>query len=510
MMVVADPAVSTSTIELPQTLRNLFASIREAVPDAVLVGGSVRDLLLGRTPYDIDVVTRRDAHEAAEALGAALAGHVFALDEPRRQYRVVLDEAAALQVDVSQIEDVETDLRRRDFRLNAIAAPIEADGSLGALIDPLGGAEDVEARRLRMVSAATLRDDPLRLLRAVRLAVELDLSIEDETADTIRELAPLLPSTAAERQRDELVRVLATSRAAGGVRMADELGLLAQLLPELMPARGVSQPITHHYYDVFDHSIETLAALDEMLAEKPSATSLPWLGPAFREELGGFDLEAYLAAVTGGQKRLVLLKLAGLLHDVSKPETKTLEADGRTRFFRHAEKGSDKALAICERLRFGNREGRFVAKLVEEHLRPTQLSQGGLPTRRALYRFFRDLGDAAPACLILSLADAAAATGPRLQEERWRGYVAYIAYVLAEGAAQGEATSETRRRLVDGDELMAALALEPGPLIGRMLAVLDEAQALGDVTSRDEALALARSVLNEDDVQVESGTEGEG
>ncbi len=508
-MVLAGLAVTARTISLTPTLRSLFASIREVVPDACLVGGSVRDLLLGRTPYDIDVVTHADAHAAAEALGALLAGHVFALDEPRRQYRVVLDGATASQIDVSQIEDIETDLQRRDYRLNAIAAPIAPDGSLGDLIDPLGGITDVEARRLRMVSPETLRDDPLRLLRAVRLAVELELSIEDETAATIRELAPLLPNVAAERQRDELVRILATPRAGSGMRLADDLGLLAQLLPELEPARGVSQPITHHYYDVFNHSIEALAALDEMLASTPTTTDRAWLGPRFREGLADFDLDTYLDATTGGQKRLVLLKLAGLLHDISKPETKTLQPDGRTRFFGHPEKGSDKALAICERLRFGNREGRFVARLVEEHLRPTQLSQTGLPSRRALYRFFRDLGDAAPACLILSLADAAAATGPRMQEERWRGYVAYIAYVLQEGTSQGDDAPQ-RSRLLDGSELMAALELQPGPLVGRVLAVLDEAQAVGDVTTKQEALELAKRFVQESESEIRSVTEGEG
>ncbi|HEX5370395.1 MAG TPA: hypothetical protein VFY10_13350, partial [Dehalococcoidia bacterium] len=172
----------------------------------------------------------------------------------------------------------------------------------------------------------------------------------------------------------------------------------------------------------------------------------------------------------------------------------------------HPDKGSDKALAICERLRFGSREGRFVAKLVEEHLRPTQLSQGGLPSRRALYRFFRDLGDAAPACLILSLADAAAATGPRLQEERWRGHVAYIAYVLQEGASQGEDAPQARHRLLDGSELISAFGLEPGPLIGRVLSVLDEAQAIGDVTTKEEALALAKRFVGGSEPE----TEGEG
>jgi putative nucleotidyltransferase with HDIG domain len=210
--------------------------------------------------------------------------------------------------------------------------------------------------------------------------------------------------------------------------------------------------------------------------------------------MAGFDVAGYMGERHGGQSRLTLTKLATLLHDISKPETKRMEADGRIRFLGHPEQGAVKARAVCERFHFGNHETRFVASLVEEHLRPTMLAQGDLPSRRALYRFFRDLEDAAPACLVLSLADAAAATGPRLQQQRWRGHVAYAYYVLHGGSELETARDGKRERLLDGHGLIDALGLEPGPEVGRILAVLDEAQALGEITTRDEALELANRV----------------
>jgi poly(A) polymerase len=232
-----------------------------------------------------------------------------------------------------------------------------------------------------------------------------------------------------------------------------------------------------------------------MLDDQPTKTDRDWLGPAFREGLAAFDLEAYMAEGIGSWTRLGLTKFATLLHDVAKPETKSTEADGRIRFLGHPEQGADKARAICKRLRFGSRETHFVCRLIEEHLRPTMLAQAGsLPSRRALYRFFRDLGEAAPACLVLSLADAAAATGPRLQPDRWRSHVAYAAFVL-EAEALLNIPAEKSDRLISGRDLIDELGMAPGPDLGRVLDAVDEAIAVGDVRTREEALEMARRLI---------------
>jgi poly(A) polymerase len=306
------------------------------------------------------------------------------------------------------------------------------------------------------------------------------------------------------------MRMFETDRGAVAVRLLDALGLLDSVLPELTPARTTDQPISHHFWDVFNHSVETLAALDQMLAPEPYKASKrnkdyaslvtqqrPWLQGEIAEQLAWFDLEAYLDEAPGGTSRRALLKLAGLLHDVSKPETKTVDAKGNTHFYGHPEQGSVKAETICRRLRLGNRDTAFVAKLVEEHLRPTQLAERRtMPSHRAIYRFFRDLGDVAPACLLLSLADAAGATGPRMLPERWRGHVAYMSHVLSEGLAQVE-EQQTQPKLIDGRDLMQTLGLEQGPQVGRLLSAIEEARAAGEVSSRDEALALATQLLLE-------------
>jgi poly(A) polymerase len=339
--------------------------------------------------------------------------------------------------------------------------------------------------------------DPLRLLRAVRLAAELEFEVESATATAIGRHASLLDRAAPERRRDELTRILATPRSAGAVRLMDGLGLLDQLLPELAPARGVEQPPAHHFYDVFDHSIETLASLDAMLAtDEPSGAWRRELSAAFRWGMTGYPLDEYLDGPAGSSSRRVLLKFAGLLHDVAKPETKTVEIDGRVRFLGHSEVGARKSELICRRLRFGSRETKFVAQLVDDHLRPTQLSprHGTPPSRHALYRFFRDLDDAAPACLFLYLADGAAAAGPRLTMERWQRMVAYVGFVLAEHEKLKQDLPPAKR-LVNGNDLMTALGVRPGPQLGQLLRAVEDAIGAGEVETRDQAIEYASREL---------------
>jgi tRNA nucleotidyltransferase/poly(A) polymerase len=309
----------------------------------------------------------------------------------------------------------------------------------------------------------------------------------------IRALAPSVTGAAGERQREELARILASDSAARGLRLLDALGLLEMLIPEVTRGRGIVQPGDYHHYDVFDHNIEAVAVADRLLGVKAPAGRAP---RAMRDEfwtaLGRFGLREYFAGSAGGQTRLVLTKLATLLHDISKPETMTRDETGRIHFLGHAEQGAKAGRAICRRFKLGNKETDFVSVLIEEHLRPPQLAQAGAPSDRAIFRFFRALDDAAPACLVLSLADAASAQGPRLTLSRWRAHLAYIGYVLERGTAQ--TVSLGGRHFVSGDTLIRALGIPPGPGVGRLLAAVDEAAAAGEVRDEEAAIELARTI----------------
>ena len=477
--------------------RRLFTALCDLLPQGLgyLVGGSLRDALLDRPLADLDLAVPGDVPNLARALADRLAGHFVLLDAERSIARIVLDEGSVRIIDIAPLRgDIHADLAQRDFTIDALAAPIEplVAGSEIDVIDPFGGLADLQDGIIRLVSERALEDDPLRLLRAVRLAAQLDVQLAPETTDAVRRHAGLIGQAAAERQRDELARCFATTRAAPALRMMDDLGLLERLFPEVTVGRGVTQP-KEHYWDVFDHAIQTVAALDFMLSEEaPAGEREGRFWSALWDQLDFLPAmrEHFAEEVSEGRSRATLLKLAGLLHDVAKPETRAPDATGRIRFFGHAERGAETAGLVLRRLRFSRRESELVATMVEEHLRPGQLSNQGPPSRRALYRYYRDTGEAAESVLFLSLADHLAARGPRLRIDGWRNHVAYIAHVLAR---RHEEESIVRPpRLLTGHDIMSELGVGPGPEVGRLLAALEEAQAGGEIASREDAVTFVR------------------
>jgi len=471
--------------------------------EAYVTGGCLRDVLLGRRPHDIDLSVRGDPLELGRLLADALGGAFVPLHEEFSIARVVLPpkgETGSQAIDIVPVRGaLEDDLAERDFSVDAMALPLAllAQGKRRPLIDPCDGKRDLDGQVVRTLSEDVFHRDPLRLLRAVRLCAELGFKLEPETAALARRDASLLTQTAPERQRDELQRILSSPRAAAGLRLADELGLLEQLLPEVTAMRGEKQP-PEHYWDVFEHSLETVAALDALLASQAPADG-HW-APLWRhlwaemEEVP--DAEKHFAEeASPDHGRAGLLKLGGLLHDIAKPDTRTIDENGRMRFFGHTGEGASKAGPILRRLRFSGADVRLVEAMVREHLRPLQIAKDGPPSRRALFRYFRDCGDAAIDVLFLSLADHLATVGPRLEWAGWRRHVAVIKYILMQRFA--DETLVAPPRLLTGHDLMETLGLAPGPLVGQLLATVEEAQGAGEVRSREEALTLARRELDE-------------
>jgi tRNA nucleotidyltransferase/poly(A) polymerase len=478
---------------------SLATAIRRSAGDGravYVVGGYVRDRLLGRPTFDIDIAADAEPGVVAKRLASTLDAHVFPLSEAHGAWRVTPRMASARMrfLDITRLRGaIEADLRQRDFTMNAIALPPEG----GSPIDPLGGIDDIDAGRLRLVSDTSITADPLRALRAIRFATELRFTIEDASAATIAAGADLIRRTSAERQRDEIARIFDTPRSAAGVRLLDQLHLLDQILPELIPAKGCVQPKEHHYWDVFDHSVETVAVLDCTLHDESDDATCRQRQEILRhvwpKELTGgtyWDTE-----IIEGRTRRSLLKLIGLLHDVSKPETRTVQEDGRVRFYGHTERGSEVAGAIFKRLKFSHRETSAAELLIREHLRPSQLAPlGEQPTPRALYRLFRDVGDLTPDLLALNLADGAAAAGPRQRPEQWAAHAGYTGWIHRQRVERE--TLVKPRRLVSGHDLMSDLGMTPGPELGRVLNELAEAEATGEITTRDQALRYAQTLLD--------------
>jgi len=464
-----------------------------------LIGGLVRDMLLGRDTADIDIAVVADALEVAPKVATALGGKYVLLDEVNRVGRVVLGKGdistrGRWELDFCTLEGgIEQDLARRDFTIDAMAIDLEQfihQPQSPDLIDPFQGFTDLRQGVIRAVTETTFSSDPVRLLRAVRLAAELGFNIDSETEALIRRDGQLIASVAGERVREELLRLLSMPRSGQLLAYLDELGLLAALIPELTQTKGVEQP-KEHFWDVFDHSIQTVTAVDFLLrqgdwayADEEVLADVPW-SPELKQH---FDRE-----VSHGSTRRSLLKLTALLHDIAKPQTKTIEESGRMRFLGHAKEGVAIVTGILERLRFSTKEIKLVEVLVRHHLRPTQMSHEELPSRRAIYRYFRDTGEAGIDILFLSLADHLATRGKQLDLAKWQEHAQMVAYVLAQHFEEESLTLPPK--LIDGHDLIALFGLSPEPKIGEILEAVREAQAAGEVTTREEALAYSEHLL---------------
>lgn len=439
-----------------------------------LVGGAVRDALLGRPLVDWDLVTEGDPEVAARAIGRRLGAPVFPLSDRHGAWRITAPER---EIDVQGAPaGIEEDLDRRDLTVNAIALRL-ADG---ATREVAGAREDLEHRRLRLVRDDGFRADPLRLLRLARLAAQLDFDIEESTGTCARRDAALAAKPAAERVRAELDLMLRARDPVDPLRQLEDLGLLSVVLPEVAALRGVTQNGYHHL-DVFDHTLQVVDAASDLIAHPASVFGAQ-----------GEAVSAALAVELDGQSDVALALLwAALLHDVAKPETRAERADGEAGFPGHAALGAERADALLQRLRCGSALRRCVAVLVREHLRLGFMVGTQPPDPRDVHRYRVATAPWELPSLVLSVADRWATRGPRARQ-RWIRRHQALAAALAETFVEPPAPP-----LIRGDRLAAALGLDPGPRIGELLERIAEEQAVGTVADEDAAVTFARTLLAE-------------
>jgi poly(A) polymerase len=468
--------------------------------DAYLLGGFIRDMLLHRVSYDIDLAVSGDAEEQAHGIALATGGTFVPLDHERGIYRVaaIIPDDGRWTVDIATLQgNIDDDLRRRDFTVDALAVPLADTGvpyGDWPIIDPTGGLNDLASKTLRLTGPDVLAADPLRLIRAVRIAVQTGFDIEPETADAVREQVSLISTVSAERVREELLTILSLPGVWRSVELLDTLGLMDEILPELTPARGVEQPKEHHW-DVFEHSLHCTEFAEQVLDPEfrrtnPAGKLIPW---------SSWLTEYFDEEYADGHTRATYLKLAALLHDVAKPETKALQPDGRVRFLGHPVKGAATTKKILKRLRASSKASEAVRVMVDQHLRPSQLAQKGeMPTSRAVYRYYRDVGDVAVDTLYLCMADYLAARGPDIDLEDWGRHCERMGFTLQEKHVQE--APERRQRLLTGHDLMALFNLSPGPELQPLLEMVQEAHAAGEANTKEEALTMVSQALGKEPV----------
>ena len=475
------------------TLTRVQAYARTQKMTLHLVGGWVRDQLLGRSPrsLNVDLAVARGAIGHARALAAHLRGAFVLLDEDAGSARVVVSGAQGrVELDLSDFRGptLEDDLRRRDFTVNAMAIPLEAwlhdPQHPPQPMDPLQGRQALARRTLIACFPGTFEEDPIRILRAFRFVAQSEFTLDPSLDPLLRRAVASLSRVSGERIRDELMLICATDRAGSAIASLADIGALEVLIPELAPGRGMDQGGYHHL-SVLDHQLEAVRQSDRILADF-SEFSEPLRTP----------LAAYCAEEpVEGRSRKSLIKLGALLHDVGKPAKRQVHEDGEIWFIGHEHSGAELAAPIVERLRLSNREAEMVVQLVRHHLRPGFLSREPELTRRAIYRFYKDLGDNGPACALTWWSDRMATRGPlsnvaQIDEQRGRLEALLTPYFFkVEDIVKPP-------RLVDGHRLMQELRLEPGTIVGELLGAIEEAQAEGRVHSPEEAMTLARQTLD--------------
>ncbi len=489
---------------IPLTIPPLLDKIRSLLADAeiYLVGGAVRDMLLNRLSRDLDFVLPSQSIPTARKIANALQADFMILDKERDTARVILTEAGGSRTFLDftswRGSSLEEDLRSRDFTINAIAFDLYTQ----TLRDPLNGAHDLRAKWIRPCTPASFSDDPVRILRAVRQAAEFDFKIEPAARKAMKDAAGLLPGVSPERKRDELFKILEGPKPDAALRALEMLGIFPHLLPELSALKGVSQP-EPHVYDVWEHSLSTLRYLEAILAALRLGYSAEETNDLFTGlltlRLGRFreQFAAHFArSLNTDRSARAALFFAALYHDVEKPATRSVDEAGRVRFFDHENRGAETASRRARALNLSNDEIERIETIVRHHMRfrffVSRLEHDGQqPSRKAIYRFFRDSGEAGIDLALLGLADVRGTYGPSLRQETWIAALD-VARLLLENYWEKPHETVAPPRLLDGHELMKELNLPPGKIIGQMLEAIQEAQATGKISTREQALEFAK------------------
>lgn len=447
--------------------------------DAWLVGGAVRDELLGRATKDVDLAVAGDVEAAARTLARATRAAVFPLSEDFGAWRVI-GRDGGWQADLSPLlgETIEHDLAQRDFTVNAIAEPLAG----GEPVDPNGGRADLAAGTLRMVSPRSFASDPLRVMRLPRFACELQLSVDEATLTAAAAAAPRLAEVAQERVFAELRRVVGADDPLAGLALMQRVGATAAVLPELAALRGVEQSAYHHL-DVHDH---TLAVLEETVALQRDPAAV------FGDEHGAALAELLAQPFSDELSRGTALRFGSLLHDIAKPQTRGVMDSGRVTFFDHDSQGAELSRAILTRLKTSEKLRAHVAALARHHLRLGFLVHERPLSLRQVHGYLRRCEPVEVDVSLLSVADRLATRG-RKSDEAIAKHLELARELI--GPALAWDGGERPLPLIRGDELAQALGITRGPQLGRLLAELEAAQYAGEVTTREQAVDHARAWL---------------
>lgn len=441
---------------------------------AYIIGGSVRDLLLGLTPTDYDIAVTGNPEQFAKKLTAKSDGHLVRLGKPGQMIMRVISGDIIFDITPLNGTSIEDNLNQRDFTINAIAYDLYTE----EIIDCLGGLQDLADKKIRMVSKEIFKKDPVRLIRAYRIGACLNFEIEAQTTEAIKSNTQLIKNIAGERIRMELFTMLGTSISYPYLSQMAISGLLTSIFPDLDHLKGCFQNHFHHF-DGFEHTMRAYGHLETILNNPEKI--LPDTSTKIYQYMD--------------KNRPALIKCAILLHDIGKPLMKTLDSSGKWHFYGHARKSADMAQKISQRLRFSNHESRFIDGIIRNHMKPLSLFtayEKKTLTQKGITRFYKKCGEYTPAILLGAIADTIAKQNKISQKSK--AFKSFLNKMIFEYFYNYQPLND-EPPLITGRDLIHVFGLTPSPLFRKILDLVDDARLTKTIKNRSEALELIKDIL---------------
>ena len=439
-----------------------------------IVGGYLRDVILGRESSDIDIVTfLEDSKTVAQKLAKNLKAYLVTLDETNQIYRIVLPDKITY-IDIAQGEgkNIEEDLLRRDFSINALGYDLYNK----KIIDVTNSISDIHNKIIREISKKNIEDDPIRMLRAYRFQSELGFEISESLNEIIKNLAKDIEKSAKERINTELTKLFAGEHASKAITAMDATKILHHILPECEELKKIP-PNSHHHLCLFNHCISVTDKIEEFIKKSPEEVKKHFEAKPF----GSVNKKGYL-------------KLAAFLHDIGKPKTWTIEPEtGRHRFIKHDDVGAKLAPQILKRLKFSNKQIKYIQKLIKYHIYPANVVTGENYTEKAVLKFFRKMEDDALDVIAIAYSDRLSALGPDITEEMVTNNINGL-WSLVERYLKIKNELAPLPKLLDGNEIMQILGIKAGPQLGKIIKALKEAQLSSEVQTKDDAIMFIKKL----------------
>lgn len=446
--------------------------VLKEINEGYLVGGSIRDLFTKNCVFCDRDISIKGAENFARKIAKKWDGTFIELDNENKIYRVVLpDKINFLDISELQGNNIEEDLKRRDFTINAIAY----DLANNEFIDVTGGLKDLKNKVLRHIDDKNFEDDPLRILRAFRFYAVTGFKMTIELENALKKYLPLALNPAKERINYEIMKLFGGDFASGALLKMDEFGLLEKIFPCVTEMKKVP-PNTHHHLDLFHHVVETVRQI-EILYNK----------------ISGFEKEHLDAIDFGGFPRINHLKLAGFLHDIGKFSTWTIEEGGRHRFIKHDDVGSKMVVPLLRDLKFSKKQIEYISCMIKNHIYPSNVIVAPSLNDKVMMRYVRKMDDNVVDNIILAKADRLSARGVDITEEIVNANISGLDKLLDFYLSKKDSLAPLPK-LIDGREIMDILNIKPSPKLGEIINAINEAQLNGDITTHEEAVSYIKNL----------------